>query len=275
MEAEAQSRLGEIGRLPDPAFPLADCALWLARATQPGLNLEPYRRHLTRLAEDVADFAGAAEVDPAAMRDALLQVVVRRYGYGGNEAVFDDLDAANLSRVIDSRRGLPVALGILYLDICGRLGWPLVGIDFPGRFVLRLGDGAGRLVVDPFEDLRPLDAQALRALLKAVIGPQAELTPNHMVEMTGRRVVLRLEDNIRVRQMRRGDLAAAAETLEAMLLVAPEDGVLWREAGVVNARLGQLQRAVAALEEYLRRAPGAESGYQASLLLQELRARLN
>ena len=209
------------------------------------------------------------------MREALVEVLARRYGYGGNDAVFDDLEAADLTRVIDRRRGLPVALGILYLHVCEEVGWPLVGIDFPGRFLMRLGDGAGRLMVDPFDDLQVLAAPDLRALLKAVSGPDAELTPDRMAEMTGRRVILRLEDNIRLRQMQRGDLADAAETLDAMLLVAPGVDFLWREAGLVNARLGHLQRAVAALETYLAQAPGAEQGYQVSLLLQELRARLN
>lgn len=274
-EPDIRDRLREIGDAPDDAFPLSEAALCLAHARRPGLNLSPYRRHLDRLTAEVRAHAGEERPAVDGMREALVQVLARRYGYGGNDSAFEDLAAADLARVIDRRIGLPVALGILYIEVATRLGWPLAGVDFPGRFVVRLGAGTDVRVIDLFDGPTDLDAPALRALLKAVAGPEAELEPRFLEAMTPRRVLLRLEDNIRVRQMRRGDLAGAAETLEGMLLVAPGAGHLWREAGLVNARLDRLQTAVAQLEEYLKRAPGADGGYQASLLLQELRARLN
>ena len=267
--------LGEIGRRDDAGFPVADAALHLAAARLPGLNLGPYERHLARLTAEVADYAGPGTPSLAGQYDALIQVIDRRYGYGGNESVFEDLDAANLARVIDTRRGLPVALGIVYMEVCNRLGWSLVGLDFPGRFLVRLEDAGGRMILDLFEGGRELMPPDLRGMLKTMAGADAELHPRYLSEMTARQVVLRLEDNIRVRQMQRGELADAADTIALMLLVAPDTGHLWREAGIVNARLDRVARAVEALEEYLKRAPGEENGYEASLLLQELRAKLN
>ncbi len=267
--------LGEIGRRDDADFPIADAALHLAAARLPGLNLGPYRRHLERLTKEVADYAGPGTPTLAGQYDALIQVIDRRYGYGGNESVFEDLDAANLARVIDTRRGLPVALGVVYIEVCNRLGWSLTGLDFPGRFLVRLEDAGGRMILDLFEGGRELTPPDLRGMLKTMAGADAELHPRYLSEMTARQVVLRLEDNIRVRQMQRGELADAADTIALMLLVAPDTGHLWREAGIVNARLDRVASAVAALEEYLKRAPGEEKGYEASLLLQELRAKLN
>ncbi|HBC08851.1 MAG TPA: hypothetical protein DC046_14915, partial [Rhodospirillaceae bacterium] len=259
----------------DGDFPIAAAALHLAAARLPGLNLGPYERHLARLTAEVADYAGPGTPTLAGQYEALIQVIDRRYGYGGNESVFEDLDAANLARVIDTRRGLPVALGIVYMEVCNRLGWSLVGLDFPGRFLVRLEDAGGRMILDLFEGGRELMPPDLRGMLKTMAGADAELHPRYLSEMTARQVVLRLEDNIRVRQMQRGELADAADTISLMLLVAPDTGHLWREAGIVNARLDRVARAVEALEEYLKRAPGEENGYEASLLLQELRAKLN
>ncbi|PIW29696.1 MAG: hypothetical protein COW30_04515 [Rhodospirillales bacterium CG15_BIG_FIL_POST_REV_8_21_14_020_66_15] len=267
--------LETIGRTADEDFPLAGAALALAAARQPGLNTGPYERHLARLADDVADHAGPGEPPLALKHEALVQVLDRRYGYGGNESVFEDLDAANLARVIDTRRGLPVALGIVYMEVCRRLGWAMAGLDFPGRFLVRLEDAGGRMILDLFEGGRELSPPDLRGMLKTVAGAKAELRPRFLTEMTARQVVLRLEDNIRVRQMQKGDLAAAADTIDLMLLIAPGAGHLWREAGIVNARLERIASAVEALEEYLRFGPGGENGYEASLLLQELRAKLN
>lgn len=267
--------LGDIGRTTDADFPIAKAALYLAAARLPGLNLGPYERHLERLTKEVADYAGPDTPVLADQHDALVQVIDRRYGYGGNESVFEDLDAANLARVIDTRRGLPVALGVVYIEVCNRLGWSMVGLDFPGRFLVRLELAGERRILDLFEGGRELTPPELRSMLKTMAGADAELQPQYLSEMTARQVVLRLEDNIRVRQMQRGDLADAADTLSVMLLIAPEASHLWREAGIVNARLDRVASAVEALEAYLKCAPGEENGYQASLLLQELRAKLN
>ncbi|MAN80929.1 MAG: hypothetical protein CMM77_07095 [Rhodospirillaceae bacterium] len=267
--------LSDIGRTADADFPIAKAALYLAAARLPGLNLGPYERHLERLTKEVADYAGPGTPTLADQYEALVQVIDRRYGYGGNESVFDDLDAANLARVIDTRRGLPVALGIVYMEVCNRLGWSLVGLDFPGRFLVRLDCSGERKILDLFEGGRELLPPDLRGMLKTMAGADAELQPQYLSEMTARQVVLRLEDNIRVRQMQRGDLADAADTLALMLTIAPDAGHLWREAGIVNARLDRVVSAVEALEAYLKCAPGEENGYEASLLLQELRAKLN
>ena len=279
IDADIHARLTALGQLPDDAFPLGEAALLLAASREPGLNTGPYERHLGRLADEVAELAGqtkGADIPPVrAQRDALVEVIARRYGYGGNESVFDDLDAANLARVIDTRRGLPVSLGIIYMDVCERLGWSMTGIDFPGRFVVRLSLGADRMILDLFEGAKELHPPDLRVMLKTMAGAEAELDPRFLQEMPARRVILRLEDNIRVRQMQAGDLAAAADTLQGMLLIAPDVGHLWREAGLLNARLDRIANAVAALENYLKCEPGQENGYEASKLLQELRARLN
>jgi regulator of sirC expression with transglutaminase-like and TPR domain len=275
LTSAALQALDDAGQAPDDAFPFFQAALNLAAARNPGLNAGPYERHVERLAQEVGDYAGPGALSLDAKREALLQVIDRRYGYGGNESVFDDLDAANLARVIDTRRGLPVALGVIYMEVCRRLGWVMTGLDFPGRFLVRQEDGAERMIMDLFEGGREMTPPELRAMLKTMAGGDSELQPRHLSEMTPRQVLLRLEDNIRVRQMQRGDLADAADTIALMLRIAPASGDLWREAGLVNAQLERIASAVQALEQYLKCAPGEENGYEASLLLQELRAKLN
>src|SRR3546814_18868046 len=80
---------------------------------------------------------------------------------------------ADMMRVIDRRRGLPVALGILYLHGARAQGWPICGLNFPGHFLLRLDLGAERTIIDPFHGGETRDAAALRALLKTMAGEAA------------------------------------------------------------------------------------------------------
>lgn len=253
---------------------VAEVALMLAVTGRPGVLLQPYRRHLAKMCEEVARHAGP---EPALdMRiEALAEVIAKRYGYVGTQDAFRDLDCANLTYVMDRRGGLPVTLGIVYLHVARTLGWALAGIDFPPRFLLRLDHGGRRVLLDPFEGLKVLETPALRVLLKEFSGPEAEVRPGHFRALTSREVLLRLQNTIKARLLDSRQIEDALAQVEIMLLFAPEQPELWREAGVLNSRLGNVKAAVAAFEECLRREPGDSSRYRVSIMLQELRGRLN
>ncbi len=270
-----RKRLVDIGRLPDREIDLAETALILATAERPGVPLTRYRRHLTRIANAVGAYAGDDAGDLDRRIEALVQVIARRYGYKGAEDAFEDPGGANLTRVIDGRCGLPVAIGIVYLQAARAQGWTACGIDFPARFFIRLEAGSRRAIVDPFDGGRVMTARAMRAFFKAAAGNEAELTPAHYQAMGSRDVLLRLQNNIRIRHIKGERFAEALETVETMLLLAPDNGSLWRDAGMLNLHIDNIRAAVAALEEYLSRSGDDPVRYRTSVLLQELRGRLN
>jgi regulator of sirC expression with transglutaminase-like and TPR domain len=265
--------LAAIGAQLDDDIDLGNAALLLARATRPEPSLGPYRRHLEQLVSDVGDYAGD-NADLNQRHEALVQVISRRHGYVGTNKSFETLEAANLMRAIDHRAGLPVTLGILYIDAARKLGWPVSGVDFPGRFMVRLEAGGERRIIDPFERGEAVDAAGLRARLKELAGDDVELKPVYYDAMTARAVLLRLEGNIRVRLVAQQRWDEAAEVVERMLLVSPDSATLWREQGMLQARLDRVHAAIASLEESLRRCDEEPTRYKTSALIQELRQRL-
>ena len=268
-----RSQLVRIGAAPDGDIDLAEAALVLASMERPRAAIEPYRRHLAKLVAEVAAFAGAEEPGgPGLPAEALRQVLARRYGYIGAEDCAEE--DAKLMRVIDRRRGLPVALGIIYIHAARALGWTIDGIGFPARFLVRLQVDSRRLILDPFAGGRVLAPEDMRALYKALAGNQAELTPAHYRALGNRDILVRLQNNVKSRLLGEKRLEETLAAIEAMLLFAPGEAALWRESGVINARLDKVEAAVAALEEYLRRDTGDDARYRASALLQELRSRL-
>ena len=281
MSSDIRRRLIEIGISDDADIDLGHAALILAAADRPGVPLEPYHRHLESIAAEVCEYVGQGENEANSKTDldlrieALVQVIVRRYGYGGGEDVFDDLDAANLMRVIDSRSGLPVALGIIFIATGRALGWAITGLEFPGHFLIRLETGGERKIIDPFGGGTVMEAPDLRDMFKAVAGNHIELTPDHCRDTTNRGVLLRLQNNIKARLVRGNRWDDAVEAIETMVLFAPHQADLWHEVGLLHARLDHIKDAVRALEEYLRQTGGEDVGYNASVLLQELRAKLN
>ena len=274
---DIRARLTEIGGAEDGAIDLFESALVLATADRPRARLEPYRRHMEGIISEVRTYVGGTEpLVPLGLRiEGLVQVIIKRYGYGGTQEVFDDLDAVNMMRVIDSRSGMPIVIGILFMQTARTLGWDICGLDFPGRFLVRLEAGGERRILDPFAGGTVVEPRDIRDMFKAIAGNHVELRPEHYRDMGNRDILLRLQGNIKIRLLREERFDDALETLEVMLLFAPDKPELWRETGLLHARLDHIKDAIRALEEYLRRCGTDETRYNTSMLLQELRAQLN
>jgi regulator of sirC expression with transglutaminase-like and TPR domain len=180
-------------------------------------------------------------------------------------------------RVIDRRKGLPVALGILFIHIhAGRAqGWEMSGLRFPGHFLVRLSDAGQTLILDPFHAGRACGATELRDLLKALAGADAELRREHYAPVSDRDVLLRLQNNLKSRLWRQQRHGPAARVVETMLMLAPDAAELWLEAATLYRQLGNLRASIRALEHYVGRAPDGAARHQAAAVLQRLRSQLN
>jgi regulator of sirC expression with transglutaminase-like and TPR domain len=254
---------------------LLEAALAMA-ALQRGeaIDLAPLHQHVASMAAALADLVRRRGATPERLAD----VIGRAYAYRGDSETYDDLQNADLARVIERRKGLPVALSILYLHVARAQGWDAEGLAFPGHFLIRVAIDGARHVVDPFHDGLVRDAAQLRELERQVLGADAELRPDHFDAVSDRDVLLRLENNVRLRLAKLEDWAGAARSLDRMLAIAPDRPALLFEAGQINARLDKRRAAIAAFERFL----GVEAGQgdpalrqQASALLQELRRGLN
>ena len=271
-----EQTLHATGEMNDDEIDLADAALALAALDQPEADLAPYRAHLNDLAEAVgAKIPGGAEHNVMRRARALADVIGYEFGYAGDEASYDDPKNADLMQVIDRRKGLPVTLAILYLDIARRLGWEATGINFPGHFLIRLERGAGRIIVDPFHGGAERSVADLRALLKQVVGLDAELAPTHYSPIGKRDTLVRLLNNIKIRALADGDAARGAEIIDRMIMIAPGAAFLLFEAGACHAQTGNLIRAATALEAFLASGPDAKGREEAITLLRQVRQQLN
>ncbi len=281
LDAALTAQLSALGGLADADIPLGRAALSLASMGRPGVPLDRYEAHLDALGAAVADgrqgFRGAVDVEAAAR--LLAHVLAVEFGYRGDLDTYDDLQNANLIRVIDRRRGLPVALGILYAEAARAQGWQLSGLNFPGHFLVRLDVGGDRRVLDPFNGGQTVDAAAMRGLLTAVEGPDATLRPQHYAPVGNRDILLRLQNNLKLRHVRAGALGEALAVLDAMVLIAPDLAWHWRERGLVHQRLGHPTAAIADLEHFqaLARRHGHDARWQSETAqrIAEIRRTLN
>jgi len=272
---DPQALLRWYGRADDADIDLAAAALALAALGRPDAVLAPYRAHLRTLAVDVTAAAKQEGLDLAARIHTLNSVLFEDYGYAGDSETYNDLRNADLMSVIDRRRGLPIALGILYIHAARAQGWAIDGVNFPGHFLLRLRAAGSSAIVDPFNGGCIRSAEDLGKLLKTMEGDDAELGPQHCQPAGNRQMLLRLQNNIKLRLLRDEKLSEATEVVDRMLLVAPDEPGLWHEAGALQGRLGNLRAAVSAFENLVALSRDSEHHGTATRLLAEMKSRLN
>jgi regulator of sirC expression with transglutaminase-like and TPR domain len=268
--------LDAIGRLPDAEIDIAGAAIQFARIDTPDADWQAAEAHLSELARR-AVAAAATETDAtmANRARALKRIICDEFGYAGDTETYDDLANANLIRVIERRKGLPVALGIIWLHMARAAGWPAHGVDFPGHFLVALEDRTSRLMLDVFNAGHVLEARELRAMIKRAHGTRIELHPDMIASMSTREVLLRLQNNILTRRGAAEDLTGALTCCEAMLKIAPDRADLWRSAGLLNRRLEHVGAALSCFERSLELVQERDMAARLRATIDELRMRLN
>ena len=241
-----------IGLLDDDEIELDHAALALSELDHDGIELEPYYVLLEEIGERLEDFAEAET--PEQQGEALARVFHEEFGFVGDADNYDAPLNADLIRVLDRRRGLPVSLALLYVAAARRMGWTAHATNTPGHVLVRIdddiGDGPSHLI-DPFHGGTPVSDDRLAALLHGAIGPDGVPGPEHVAPMANRGVLARLLLNQASRAERGGDPVRALALYERMTLVAPGNADGWWELARLQLQLNNVAAARASLSAML------------------------
>jgi regulator of sirC expression with transglutaminase-like and TPR domain len=274
--SDPREALKAIGQLADAEIDIGNAALQLARVDAPDADWRAAARHLSDIAHGAVTCASAMDTEDLPARAAALAALLGgEFGYAGDLRTYDDPANANLIRVTERRRGLPVALGVIWLHAARAAGWGSHGLDFPAHFLVALEGHKTQVVVDVFNGGAVMSARELRALLKRVEGEKAELRPGLLQPMSTRRVLLRLQNNIVTRRLESGDLRGGLQCTRDMLLIAPDQAELWRQAGIMNQRLEQVAAARDCYQRFLDLVPEGSVANGVRAQLEILKSMLN
>ncbi|MEM6780382.1 MAG: transglutaminase-like domain-containing protein [Pseudomonadota bacterium] len=276
MDFDADAYLSTVGQSNDSDINLFKASIALAAVDHDGVSLDKYFNHLNKLCKAVKArhenlLKEGANDDAGTQLAALKHIIADQEGYTGDVETYDDLQNADLIRVIDRRRGMPIALSVLYIQVGRELGWELDGLNMPGHFVCRVEKDGERLIFDPFDCAKTLNAADLRALLKKTQGDFAELSAKYYEAAPNRDILIRLQNNIKLRLIENEEYEKAAMVVEAMRKIDPDEFRLLLDAGVLYARVGQHMAAARCLEGYIDKAPNPRDRQEAAILLQQLR----
>lgn len=262
MRHSPRTEFALLAQRPEEMLDLEALCLSIARIARPHLDTGQVSQTLDALAASVAE-----QVDPSAPPDRLASALARSLGgtlgLCGEEQDFEKLDASMLDQVVELRRGLPILLGVVWILLGKRLSLPILGVNYPGHFLVCLERPGARIYLDPFSGGQALDA---RLLLRG--GDRSSLLP------VGPRPILhRILANIRNWATPRQQWGVALEAVERMQLLSGEEPTLVRDRGLICMQLQKMGDARRDLERYLLLLPDAMDRSEVEQLLATLRAR--
>lgn len=249
---------------------LARAALLIAQEEYPQLSVDLYLARLDQIAEEVKDRL-ANESAPLVVLSEIITTLFERRKLSGNRAAHHDPRNSFLNDVLDRGVGAPISLGIVLLEVGWRLGLPLEGVNFPGRFVVRYRGIAVRLLIDPFDGGVIRFEDQAQELLDQGYGGVVAMRDAFLRTSTKRDILVRLLTGLKGIYSKVGDDARTLSVVERILMILPTAPLVSRSRGMLLARLGRLAEAADQLEAYLRVSPTAGDKQDVLEMVRELR----
>jgi regulator of sirC expression with transglutaminase-like and TPR domain len=254
---------------------LAEAALLIAKSNYPGLAVDRYLDKLERIAETIDRGLPGSEPSETAI-ERINQHLFDDLGYAGNGEDYHNPRNSYLNDVLDQRRGIPITLSVLYMDIARRLGVVIEGVSFPGHFLVIHDSPRGRMVIDPFHHGITLSYRDLRERLAAVMGEEAwseELAIDPLLQPADRRTILvRMLRNLKGLYAHHEQWHRSLEWVNLILALEPETPEELRDRAIILNKLECPQAAATDYEAYLRLRPQAGDAAQIRQQLERARS---
>jgi len=232
----------------DEQINLAEAALTIAATEYAGLDPAPSIESLDRLAARVE---AGPELSALANIAAINKVLFEEENFTGSNEEYDDPRNSYLNDVIERKKGIPITLSVVYTEVARRRGLPLVGVGFPGHFLVKHPGPPADIVIDPYHQGAVLAPADCAALLQAHFGPEADLKPEYLAAVTKKQILSRMLNNLKGSYFRRTNYPKVLTMIE-LALAAGEDVLSnLRDRGMVYFAMRRYTDAAKELNTYL------------------------
>jgi regulator of sirC expression with transglutaminase-like and TPR domain len=255
----------------DAGLNLLEAAISLAQDEYPQLDVQAVLAEVDGLARRLRERV-AADAAPAHRLHLLTRFFHGELGFAGNLNNYYAAENSFVHRVLQTRRGLPIALAVLLLELGEQIGLRMSGVAFPGHFLVKCKIGLGEVIVDPFtgESLSPSRLDERLALYRQGSGlpDDLELPLEFFLRAAApRQILARMLRNLKEVYRAAQDWPRVLAVQRRLVVLLPDDPAEKRDRGLALAALGATAAAADDLTAYL-----AERGDAADA--PQLRARL-
>ena len=245
----------------DAGLPLLEAAIAVAQHDFPRLDTLAPLAEIDTLAVRLKQRI-PRDAAPMQRLRLLNRFFFQELGFSGNVNDYYDPRNSYVHCVLETRRGIPITLAVIYVELATQTGLNACGVSFPGHFLVKVHMPQGEIVIDPFTG-QSMSRDALDALLvpyrrrssKAV--DSEPLLKDFLQAAAPREVIARMLRNLKEVFRNSHDAARLLGIAERLVILLPDAWEERRDRGLVHAALGARFPAMADLAGYLEHAPDA------------------
>ncbi|MFN3737258.1 SirB1 family protein [Hydrogenophaga sp.] len=263
----------------DDALPLFEAAVSLAQDEYPDLDVQQVLGDVDQM---VARLRRRCPTDAGPMQRLRLlnQFFFRDMGFGGNVNNYYDPDNSYLNVILRTRRGIPITLALLWLELAQGMGLKARGVNFPGHFMVKVNLPNGQVVIDPFTG-QSLSREDLSERLEPYKRRQG-LVDDYDVPVglylqpaNSRDILARMLRNLKEIHRTQEDWLRLIAVQDRLLVLLPDAWIEYRDRGLAWAEMGDPRQAVSDLEIYVTHTDDAMDRDAIERRMQELRRALS
>jgi regulator of sirC expression with transglutaminase-like and TPR domain len=257
LRLQAPSRLTYFATLvaEDEGLPLFEAAVAIGQDRDPDLDTQSVVIEIDTLGRRLARRIPADAVALQRLR-FLNRYFFDELAFGGNVNDYYDPDNSFIHKVLDSRRGIPITLALLYMEFAAHAGLQARGVNFPGHFLVKMKMPRGEVVIDPFtgqslsrDDLQERLAPYLRR--RGLTGEFEVPLGLFLQPATSRDILARMLRNLKEIHLTAHRWEPLLHVQERLVVLLPEAWEERRDRGLALAELGRHEDASSDIEAYL------------------------
>ncbi len=249
----------------DADFPLLEAAASLAQDEEPSADVQQVLDDVARLLKKIKTRL-PKPADDLTRLAFLSQVFYTEWGFGVNANDFYAPENSYLSEVLRTRRGLPISLAVLWLELAQGLGLQAQGVAFPGHFLVKVTLRGGLVVLDPLtgaslgvdhlaERLSPYRSPGDEAVGSADLDDGETPLGLYLQPCPPRDFLARMLRNLKEIFRAQADWPRMLSVLDRLVVLLPETWSERRDRGLVLAELGRRHEALNDLQLYVQAEP--------------------
>jgi len=259
----------------DREFSQLEAAIAIAQDEEPSLDVQGVLSQIDTLAARLKQRI-AADADALQRLRYLNRYFFQELGFAGNLNDYHDPHNSYLHRVLVTRRGIPITLALLYIEVAQQIGLDARPVSFPGHFLVKLKMPQGEVIIDPFSG-QSLSREALEERLtpyrrrQGLVGEFEAPLGLFLQTASGRDVLARMLRNLKEIHRSAERWPPLLGVLQRLVVLLPEAWEERRDRALVLAELGQSIAAASDLQAYLEHRADAADAHALRLRLDELR----
>ena len=255
-------------------IPLFEAALSIGQDSDPQLDLTGCLLEIDKFAAQLRQRL-PADIAPIPKLRLLNNYFYQELGFAGNLNDYYNPDNSYLHKVLATRRGIPISLAVIYMELAQQIGLAVKGISFPGHFLMKLSVKNGDIILDPFNGAS-LSREEIEERLEPYFingrNPEDPPLASYLANATERSILARMLRNLKAVYAEQPHWKEFLNVQQKLVILLPGEIEERRDRGLAYANLDCPNAALQDIEAYLAQCPQATDAELLRMRLPELRA---